>query len=321
VDTSPTPASEGRDLLAGSSEETEALDSEAFDEMEWSDVQPTAESAGRDLDLRERVLELTAQSRRAPVIYLRGLLLLATREPSGALDTFGRLAPEEIPALHLYAPYRLYGYLHPKTPNPYLPPLERAIAAKRVPALIEARVEAHEGDLQRALGAYLRSDPGLWTKHDLEVFQGMLQHAGLANEAGIMLRAALRGGRIEPPLQTNIMTLLMPADADASQDALRARLSEYLLNNPQGRKLATAATARQLDLRKRFVERDYRGLLEDHRLADPVSLPNETVLFLFLAAAHEKDATALDRWSQEVKRRVPTAEVQEWVKQITGEAK
>lgn len=289
--------------------------------MDWSDVQPTAESPALDASVRERILDLTASGRRAPSVYLRGLLQLASGDPGGALDTFSRLAPNEIPALHLYAPYRLYGRIHPKTPNPYGPPLRQAIETKRVPALIEARVEAHEGNLQRALKAYLRSDPGLWTGYDLEIFEGMLQHAGLANEAAIMLRAALRGGRIAPSIQTNLITRLTPPDPDVSREVLKDRLKDYLMNSAQGRDLATAATTRQLELRRRFVQRDYRGLLEDHRLADPVNLPNETVLMLFLAAAQEKDLAALDRWSQEVKRRVPTTEVAQWVKTITAEAK
>ena len=75
-----------------------------------------------------------------------------------------------------------------------------------------------------------------------------------------------------------------------------------------------------LDIRKLFLERNYQAITDRYRDASPMSLPNESVLILFLSGVRLEDRVEVDRWGQEIKRRFPSQEVSDWVSDLTTSA-
>ena len=62
-----------------------------------------------------------------------------------------------------------------------------------------------------------------------------------------------------------------------------------------------------------FLDRQYPRLIAMYREADPTHLTSESLLALFLAAAHQGEKDLSERWGQEIKRRNPQAEAVRWV--------
>jgi hypothetical protein len=283
-----------------------------LDGLSWPDLAPTAEGTCSDPAHLEGALRATVTSSNAPARYLRGMLLLSKGDGFGALHAFQSVPVAGVPVHCLYAPYRLHGELHPDRPNPFRAPLVRAATEGRLPPLIEARVLAREANVAQSLQAYLRSDPSQWAAHDLELFPLLVQHAGFGPEAQRMLRAALRAGRVKPELRGKMEALATAAPA-ADVTAFKGDLRRWLQGDAQGRELAGRVAIQQLEIRRRFLRKEYAELLRGHAHVTPASQPDETVLLLTLSAATQGDTPALDRWSQELKRRHPQPEVEQWL--------
>ena len=232
---------------------------------------------------------------------------------AGARSTFRRIPADKLPADFLYAPYRLQQQLAPGEPNEYRDPLLRAVHAAVVPALIRARVLAAEGDLGPALEAYAKTDPADWTSYDLQSFRLLRLHAGYAGETGTMLLAAIKANRMAEKLRAPVAALLRAAGGGPAAGAFDPQLTQLLQAQPALRAAVTAGIVRQLQLRQKFIRRDYAGLLADHAGTAPASLGDETVLLLVLAAASERNPTAWAVWSQELRRRYRDPEVEKWL--------
>ena len=69
------------------------------------------------------------------------------------------------------------------------------------------------------------------------------------------------------------------------------------------------------------IEAVRRRLIAMCREADPTHLTSESLLALFLAAAHQGENDLSERWGQEIKRRNPQAEAVRWVDQLAKSRK
>lgn len=282
--------------------------------IRWPQIVPTLEGSCAQPSHAAAALAATATvaATNAPTLYLRGLVQLGQGDSSGALRTFQTIPVEAIPAAHLYAPYRLQGELRPTQNNPYRAPLVRAAKHGELPPLIAARVLAREADPQEALAHFVQSDPAAWTSYDLGLFPLLLRHAGLERDTRTMLFAALRGGRIKPEQRDAVRSLA----SEKAPTVASASFKTLLKSDPESRELAGRVAIHQLELRRKFLAREYGELLKDYAASDAVAQPDETVLLLTLSAARQLDRPALDRWSQELKRRNPQPEVDQWIKNL-----
>ena len=289
--------------------------------LRWDEVDQAVAAISPDPTEIERVSRLARGMERPPAVYLGALLLVSQREAEQALASFGKIDPQVIPPGFLYAPYRLHQALEPTTPNPYLPPLRKAVAAGLVSPLIQARVQVRDGQLSKALGSYLKTDPADWASYDLETLQRIANHQGLAADLSKMIGGALASGRVKPRLAPALQRIAtQPAtqpDIEAFKEELRLAVES---DTPVGR-LAVESARSMLRDRKLFVARRYRALLDLHSGAEPVALPTETALLLFLAAVDLKEQLEIDRWGQELKRRHAEPEVRRWVNEMTADAR
>lgn len=290
---------------------------EDLEKLAWADLSRATKIFGTNSELRNAIIEPPTPFQNAPAKYLQGLVLVADNRPEAALLAFDALATSDVPALFLYAPYRLHGSLRAEQPNPYLAPLEEAIEKNQLPVLIQARVQAMEGRLEKALLSYARSRPDRWVNQDLASLERIRQHAGLRPDVDLLISGALRGGGISSEIRPALVALSRNTPADPEISTARMNeLKKRLESDANLRRIATAATVRQLALRKQFIEKDYQQLLTDHRKTAPHSVPDETALLLLLSAASLADDEALDRWSLEVRRRYPSPEVRDWIQTL-----
>jgi hypothetical protein len=289
--------------------------------ISWNDVVPTAEGVSSDKAFTRRVIEATATQLHPPALYLRGILLLSAEDPQSALAAFELIPPGEIPAELLYAPYRLHNALNPRTPNPFLTAILRAVELAQVPTLIQARVLATDGRMEQALKSYLRTDPADWTTQDAAHLRALRFQAGLANDTAAMIQAALKAGRVRESLRSELIDILNAPRDQESLENMKAQLVYQIQTDPGTREAAIKSAQQQLSVRQQFMEKNYRALLDQHRDRPAVELPDETVLMLMLSAAQLRDGSALELWSQEMTRRYPTPEVEKWTRELQEAAR
>lgn len=280
--------------------------------IQWQQIATTVEGSCVQPTHAAEALKSTITATNAPTQYLRGLVQLGQGDSTGALRTFRSIPVEAIPAGHLYAPYRLQGELRPTESNPFRLPLILAAERGELPPLIAARVLAKEGNPQQALAGYAQSDPAVWTSYDLGLFPFLLGHSGLERDTRTMLFAALRAGRVKPEHRDTLQSLASGRPSTAVSKSFKTLLK----SDPESRELAGRVAIRQLEHRRKFLARQYAELLQEHAASDAVAQPDETVLLLTLSAARQLDRPALDRWSQELKRRNPQPEVDQWIKNL-----
>ena len=305
-------ASIGHDLLAETGSSTPDL--QKLNQLTWQDIEATAEGSCADPKRVEEVVLASVTSTNPPTRFLRGLLLLAKGDRAGCLQAFQSVPVQQLPANFLYAPYRVFAELHPEKPNPYRPPLVRAANQGQLSPLVEARVMAREANVEKAMQGYMGSDPAQWTAYDLEIFPLLLRHAGFGYEAQRLLRSALNGGRVKPELRPRIEALGYDSVTNAAPSpTFKPDFAKLLQTSPESRELAGKVAIQQLEVRRQFLQKQYPQLLRDHEEAHPPTLPDETVLLLTLSAAKLTNTPALDRWSQELRRRYPQPEVQSWL--------
>ena len=237
------------------------------------------------------------------------------------MAAFAILEPKDIPPAFLYAPHRLQQTLRPGSPNPYLRALRKAIAEDKVSPLVQARVQASDGDLTEALRNYFRTDPGNWAHYDVESLRRIGTHQGLAPDLRRLIAGALASGRVPQPLVSPIQALASSGATPTDAGELERQLRHEIAAQTPGGKRAAESAKRLIRDRKLFVGRRYPELIAAHLDSDPIQLSTETVLLLFLSAVELKERIEMDRWGQELKRRHGEAEVRDWVNQTTGSAR
>ena len=143
----------GRNVLT-TSIGTGKIDEQVLKTLSWTDLGPTAESAGSSKGLREKIINITLGTQHYPALYLRGLLLMSQNDLTSALSCFLQIPPAEIPAIYLYAPYRLFSEQRPSQTNPFAEPMQKASARQEVPQLMQARIHVNDGRFAMALQAF-----------------------------------------------------------------------------------------------------------------------------------------------------------------------
>ena len=299
----------GRSVVVASV--TGGVDPAELAAMRWEDLAPTVEACAKN-GLTDKVLAVAAPLTQPPVGYLRGLLHFSLNHPEPALAEWAQLDLAVIPADYLYAPWRLCAA--GKGENRYTAPLAAAVKEGRTSALVEARYYGATGAFRESLAAYVRTDPTAWTPYEVALFRQMRQHAPSTRDTAVLVAGALNGGRVPKGLLTDLAEVIkepLVLDKEAFAAALKA--------DPVLAKAATAAAGRMLALRQAFASNQFREVVEMNRKADPLEATDEAVLLTFLAAAQIKDQPMTDRWSQELRRRKPSAEINQWIKQIKTE--
>jgi hypothetical protein len=250
--------------------------------LQWEEVNQLLQAVGADAGEIERLARLTELVDTPESTYLHALLLLLQQEPDQALAAFDALDIQSVPPAFLYAPYRLQQTLRPKDPNPYLTALRQSVIENKLPPLIEARVQALDGNLREALRSYLRTDPASWARYDLESLQRISTHQGLAPDLRRLIAGALASRRVKPALLEPLQTLARGGAVPPDANDFRAQLRREIETETPAGQIAVESAKKLIEDRNLFVGRKYAELIEAHREAEPIELPTETVLLLFL---------------------------------------
>jgi len=240
-------------------------------------------------------------------------------KPQPALSTFDRLTSAAIPPSFLYPPYRLQRHLKPQAVNHYLVQLRKAIAASKVSSLIQARVQAQEGEIYAALSSYMKTDPAQWMRYDVECLKMISRHSGLQADVRRMIAAAIKAGRIPGAIAKELLSGISLKIAAPDLQAFKRRLKGELKQNGDAAKIALKSVITLLETRKFFLQREYHLILKKYETTPPTALPTETVTLLFLSAVKRDSLLEMYRWGQEIKRRYPSKETVNWVNQLTKE--
>lgn len=291
-----------------------------LDDLPWGEVAAVASHVGARPALVTHVLRATETPRPGPARYLRGLLLMGRGDLEAALSAFSGVPVRECPAVLAYAPYRLHGEIRRGVPNPWRDRMREGVATRELPPLLVARFEVDDGRPRRALEAYLRTDPAHWVGLDTRLFGVLLLDSGVRNETWLMLRAAMRGGRVPRAIRPALDRLVVAPGLNPTPAETRARFLEAVRRDPALRRATEESARRLLGLRQRFVRREFGPLLRDHAAVEPTEQTDEAVLLLTVAAAGEKDLPRFETWSRELRRRTPVAAVDRWVAQLRAEA-
>lgn len=289
--------------------------------LQWEDIDGLIRAIGTNTDKLRHVIELTAEIQNPAAVYLRGLLQLLDKNPLEALTTFDLLDIDMIPPAFLYPPYRLYRHVNPRGSNRYLVNLHRVIAAGKTSPLIQARVNAQEGDFAAAISGYLQTDPAQWTRYDVECLGKVSSHAGFHSEALRLIAGALKSGRVAGTMAQELRRIAVLKTDKANVREFKRLLKEELVQNSGTAKIVVSSVTKLLETRKLFLQRDYKTLLERYRQANPIELTTESILVLFLSAVNLKNRPEMDRWGQEIKRRYPNRETANWIYELTAAAK
>jgi hypothetical protein len=289
--------------------------------LRWEGINPLLQAVAADRTELERLTRLAGEVESAPATYLRGLLLILQETPGPALAAFDSLDPATIPPPFLYAPHRLHQTLHPDRADPFLAALRKAVEDGKVRPLIGARVQALDGALKSALESYLRTDPGSWVVYDLSSLRRIAAHQGLAADLRRLIAGALASGRVKATLVAPLQELARQGEVQPDQEELKEQLRrEIEANTPAGR-IAVESAKKILNDRNLFLGGEYSRLVETRTNDDPMTLPTETVLLLFLSAVELKEQVEMDRWGQELKRRHREVEVRDWVNETASAAR
>lgn len=298
-----------------------SIEAEMLTALEWQNLEKLIRAVGASSDKQRQVIELTSDGQNPAAIYLRGFVLMITAKPMQALGAFDRLDVEGIPAAYLYPPYRLQRQMRPEAPNRYLGALRGAIDAGSVSPLITARVLAQEGDPATALSSYLQTDPAQWVTYDVACIKKIGLHAGLSSEMRRMIAGALKSGRVSAEVEGHLRQALFLEPDPAEVRAFKRKLKEELILDSSTGRAAVASMKQMLETRKLFLQRDYQAIIDQYQTANPMALPDESVLLLLLSGARLENQLEVDRWGQEIKRRYPNQEVTDWVSELTTSAK
>ena len=312
----PAPAEVRDDAVAGTEISIEKLNA-----LEWQNVDELIRAVASDNDRIHQIIQLTADVQNSAAVYLRGFVQMTTGKPLQALKSFDRLVVDDMPAEFLYPPYRLQRQMRPGETNRYLAALNRAIDAGNVSPLVKARVQSQEGDPYSAISSYLKTDPAQWVTYDVDCIRNIGQHSGLTSEMRRMVFGALKSGRVSAKIQEPLRRVLVLEADPTGVRAFKRKLKKELIQNSSTGKIAVSSMKQVLDTRKLFLQRDYQTIINQYQNANPMAVPDETVLLLFLSGVSLKDRLEADRWGQEIKRRYSNQEVIDWVSELTTSAR
>jgi len=292
-----------------------------LNKLDWKNVDEMLRIVIRDNVKTDQVIQISEDMQNPVALYLRGFVFMINKQPLQALTVFNQLETRDIPPDFLYPVYRLQRQIRPGSVNRYLHALKRAIGSGKVSSLIAARVEAQEGDLYSALLNYLKTDPVKWVSYDVKCIKRIGQHSGLSSEVLRMISGALKTGRIAKEVEKPLRRLLtLENDSEEIAEFKRNLGNELSLASPTG-KIAASSVRHMLETRSIFLKRDYQTILTKYRDSNPVMLPNESVLILFLSSVQLKNQLEMDRWGQEIKRRYQNQEVIDWVAKLITSVK
>lgn len=315
------PLERGVNVLAASYRPDERGDEKLashLSQLRWKDIQATIEEGVRNSSVRDRLVAAASGPQvDGPLLYAAALATLADGDAASSLHFFRRIDARSIPATLLYAPFRLQLELAPSSVNLFEPLLAAAVQHRDVPPLTAARYLGMCGHVNDALDAYLQSDPANWGDVELSVFRPMLTHAGAGRETRSMLAAALRGGRVESDLSAVIRQMVVEIDY-ASETSERLRLTARIKSDEAFRKHVVRGASKQLEIRRAFMERRYDELVQTSRESSVLEQTSETVMLLSLAAARIGDNGEFSRWTNELKRRIPSDETQAWINELSA---
>ena len=288
-------------------------------ELDWQTLDQMLRVLGGDRIKIDQLLHNTADVQNPAALYLRGFAFMINNQPLQALTVFSQLSIRDIPVNFLYPVYRLNKQLQPEsvTFQKYLQAMQRAISTGSVSPLIAARVEAQEGDLYAALASYLKTDPAQWVTYDVKCIRRIAQHSGLNSEVLRMISGAVKSQRLSKAVEEPLSRLLTTEKDLTGVTAFKNSLKKELQQDSSSGKIALSSIKQMLDNRTVFLQRDYQKLLSTHKDTNPLIVPNESVLILFLSSVQLKNHLEMDRWGQEIKRRYPNREVMEWVSEMT----
>jgi len=296
------------------------FDAQQISTLDWQNLGDLMKKLGADAQKLRHLIKETPGAKNPAAIYLRGLLLLIDKKPKRSLAAFNMIEIKDIPPFFLYPPYRLHRHLNPREPNPYLDPLRKAIAAVEVSPLVKARVQIREGKPLSALSSYLQTDPARWVRYDIECLKTISNHPGFHSELRRMIAGALQSGRVEKPMAEALRRIVVLGTKKSEVREFKNRLKQELVQNSRIAKLFVASIAELLETRKLFLEREYKKILEIYHDANPIELPTETILLLFISAVQGNNRLEMDRWGQEIKRRYPFEGAVSWINELTASA-
>jgi hypothetical protein len=285
------------------------------DKLTWGDV-PKAASYLSDRALQTgRFLDQSADAKRPEAVYLRGLILLARNQPGDAAKAFCGIGPEKIPPTLLYAPWRLFGEWVPGEANPFEGPLFQAADEGLLPPLVAARVFSAKRRFDKALVEYLKGDPSMWTSRDLDCFRLMLADEDTKKEAGTVLLAAFKKGRIPDGLKPSAATLIL---GETGNKPTTEMLRDFIAKNPDAAAVAEETIRSLTDDRRLFIEKKFAELVAKHRGDRLESQIDESAILLTIASASAGDTEAFARWSGELQRRFPQKDVAAWIQSLAN---
>ncbi len=289
--------------------ETEAIsavdlaDTDQIHRLTWRQLEKALADISTDPRLRASVLDrFDPGSASAGSLYLVAMIRIALEEPLSANSLFNRIGLEELPARYAYAPYRLQEQLG-LPGNRYLEPMHQAAFKGQVRPLLAARVFTRAGAKMRALESYLETDPGNWTSYDLANLQLLHNHDGMRPDTVALIQQARATGRLSPAIEEGFATFLKDPRVAPSANALAS-------------KYAAQSVEEILSLRRAFMSRDFKTMIERYADRDVRAVSDEINLMLVVAAAASDNTKETSRWSVELKRRFPDEETRAWLSNL-----
>jgi hypothetical protein len=119
----------------------------------------------------------------------------------------------------------------------------------------------------------------------------------------------LRTKRMSTEFSSQLIEMVVPEEMKSAIEFVNQQLT---IDRITAGVIINSATA-LLDIRKRFLQKDYKTILRMFAEKEPIELTTETVLILFLSSLHGADILEISRWSQEIKRRFPKKDISDWV--------
>ena len=133
-----------------------------------------------------------------------------------------------------------------------------------------------------------------------------------------MISGALKSRRLTGKVQEPLRQIVAAKIDSEELTTFKNALKKELLQGSNSGTVAVSSIRQMLENRSTFLQRDYSELLSRHQETEPLTLPNESVLILFLSSVQLKNYLEMDRWGQEIKRRYPNKEVADWVSELTA---
>lgn len=311
---SPQPSSGIPPRSALSISVADGLDTEALEAMRWDDIALTSQSI-IEQRVSEKVLDATASTTSPPVLYLRGILLLAKGQEDEAAAAWNAIDISAFSPDALYPPWRVASERR-ASPNRYDEPLAAAVNAKQASPLVRARFHGLRGEWQPALDDYLLTDPSTWTPFDIRIFGMLRLQAGFSRDTAVMLAGALAGGRVPASLRVETARLVKETPLP-DEKAVMQRMQD----DPEFAAAATRAAEQMLSLREAFLANRFQQIVDNLRSTDPMQASDEAVYLAFLSSAQVRDAESTEKWGGELLRRNPDAGTQKWIESIKKESR